>query len=50
VDHLGLPAALRANVALDHFPAGHMMYIQKESLERLTKDVAEFYAKAIPNP
>ena len=50
VDHLGLPPALRGNVSLDHFPAGHMMYIQKSSLERLTRDVAEFYAKAIPGP
>ena len=48
VDHLGLPPALRGNVALDHFPAGHMMYIQKESIERLTKDVAEFYARSSP--
>ena len=48
VDHLGLPPALRGNVVLDHFPAGHMMYIQKPSLERLTKDAAEFYAKSSP--
>jgi carboxypeptidase C (cathepsin A) len=50
VDHLGLPPALRGNVSLDHFPAGHMMYIQKSSLEKLTKDVSEFYARAIPGP
>src|SRR5262249_836989 len=37
-DHLGLPPALRGNVTIDRFPAGHMMYIQKSSLERLSKD------------
>lgn len=46
VDHLGLPAALRGNVSLDHFPAGHMVYIQKSSLDRLTKDVETFYSTA----
>ena len=46
VDHLGLPPALRGNVTLDHFPAGHMMYIQKSSLERLAKDVEGFYEKS----
>lgn len=48
VDHLGLPPALRDNITLDHFPAGHMMYIQKSSLDRLSKDVEDFYRKAIP--
>jgi carboxypeptidase C (cathepsin A) len=46
IDHLGLPPALRGNVSLDHFPAGHMMYIQKSSLERLSKDVETFYSAA----
>ncbi|MGH9442203.1 MAG: S10 family peptidase [Thermoanaerobaculia bacterium] len=47
IDHLGLPAALRGNVSLDHFPAGHMMYIQKSSLERLSGDIQAFYTKAV---
>ncbi len=49
IDHLGLPPELRGNVSLDHFPAGHMMYIQKSSLERLAKDVESFYSKAVPS-
>jgi carboxypeptidase C (cathepsin A) len=50
IDHLGLPPELRGNVSMDHFPAGHMMYIQKSSLERLSKDVEGFYSKAAARP
>lgn len=46
-DHLDLPAELRGNVSLDHFEAGHMLYIQKASRQRLTHDVEDFYRKAL---
>ncbi|HTO88411.1 MAG TPA: peptidase S10 [Thermoanaerobaculia bacterium] len=48
IDHLGLDPALRKNVQIDHFDAGHMMYIHKPSLEKLTKDVTAFYQAAAP--
>jgi len=48
IDHMDLDAALRKNIQIDHFDAGHMMYIHKPSLEKLTKDIAAFYALAAP--
>jgi carboxypeptidase C (cathepsin A) len=48
VEHLGLDPSLRGNVSLDHFEAGHMMYIHKPSREKLAKDVAAFYERAAP--
>ncbi|MGE5279083.1 MAG: S10 family peptidase [Acidobacteriota bacterium] len=50
IEHLGLDPALRKNVQLDHFDAGHMMYIHKPSLEKLAGDVAAFYRAAAPAP
>jgi len=46
IEHMGLDPALRKNVELDHFDAGHMMYIHKPSLEKLAKDVSAFYVAA----
>jgi carboxypeptidase C (cathepsin A) len=48
MDHLGLDPALRKNVTLEHYEAGHMMYIHKPSLLKLTSDVAAFYQSAVP--
>ncbi|MEO8192151.1 MAG: peptidase S10 [Acidobacteriota bacterium] len=48
MDHLGLDAALRKNLTLQHYEAGHMMYIHKPSLLKLTSDVAAFYQSAAP--
>jgi carboxypeptidase C (cathepsin A) len=48
IDHLGLDPALRRNVTLEHYDAGHMMYIHKPSLVKLGSDVATFYQSAIP--
>ena len=45
-DHLGLDPALAKNITLEHYDAGHMMYIHKPSLIKLTADVAAFYASA----
>jgi carboxypeptidase C (cathepsin A) len=46
VDHLQLDPALRKNIHVEHYEAGHMMYIHKPSLVKLTSDVAAFYAGA----
>ncbi len=45
-DHLGLDPTLRGNITMGHYPAGHMMYIQKASLAKLKEDLAGFYATA----
>jgi len=44
VRHLGLDPALRGNVRVRHYEAGHMMYVRKESRRKLKRDVAAFYA------
>ncbi len=44
--HLGLDPALAKNIRLEHYDSGHMVYIHKPSLEKLTRDVAAFYKSA----
>jgi len=46
LSHLGLPAALRRNISVRYYEAGHMMYIHTASRLRMRKDVADFYADA----
>ncbi|HEY7111467.1 MAG TPA: peptidase S10 [Thermoanaerobaculia bacterium] len=46
-EHMGLDPSLQKNIRIEHFEAGHMMYIHKPSLEKLTKDVAAFYGAAV---
>ena len=41
-DHLGLDPALRKNITLEHYEAGHMMYIHKADHAKLKQDVTEF--------
>ena len=48
IDHMGLDPTLQKNIRLEHYDAGHMMYIQKASLEKLTRTVAAFYRDAAP--
>jgi carboxypeptidase C (cathepsin A) len=47
-DHLGVEPALRRNVRLTYYEAGHMMYLHPPSLAKLKADLAAFYADAIP--
>jgi len=47
-DHLGLDPELRDHLQMDFFEAGHMMYTQKASLEKLKADLAKFIATAAP--
>jgi carboxypeptidase C (cathepsin A) len=47
-NHLGLDPSLYKNLRLEHYESGHMVYIHKPSLEKMTKDVAAFYAVAAP--
>lgn len=42
VKHMGLDPAVRGNLTLTYYEAGHMMYIHKESLAKLKKDADAF--------
>ena len=42
VDHMGLEGGLRDNITISHFRAGHMMYIHRGSLERLSSELRDF--------
>ncbi|HVP90537.1 MAG TPA: hypothetical protein VMS75_04895 [Terriglobales bacterium] len=44
--HLGLPAELQANVKLDYYGAGHMMYLHDESRAQLHDNIAAFVDRA----
>lgn len=41
--HMELDESLRKNITTTYYPAGHMMYVQKQSLLQLTNDVRKFY-------
>jgi carboxypeptidase C (cathepsin A) len=43
LDHMFLDPALRKNITMKYYEAGHMMYIHRPSLEQFTRDVEEFY-------
>jgi carboxypeptidase C (cathepsin A) len=40
--HMSLEPAIRKNVTFTYYEAGHMMYVEKKSREKLHKDVAAF--------
>jgi carboxypeptidase C (cathepsin A) len=48
LDHLGLAPALRQNIRVREYEAGHMYYINLESLQALGRDIREFLAWAAP--
>lgn len=48
MNHLQLDPTLAKNIRLEHYESGHMVYIHKPSLEKLTRDVAAFYRDAVP--
>jgi carboxypeptidase C (cathepsin A) len=48
IAHLGLPPALRKNITMQRYRAGHMMYLDSASLSRLKRDVAEFIGTSLP--
>ncbi len=45
--HLGGDPSLLDRVEMTYYPAGHMMYIQKQSLEQLTRDVQGFMTRVL---
>ena len=42
LEHLGLDTSLRGNIATGQFNAGHMVYIDSQSLDKLKQNVAAF--------
>ncbi len=40
--HMGLDPEVRANVEMQYYEAGHMMYVHKPSLEKLASDLRSF--------
>lgn len=44
--HLGLTPALRENITARRYRAGHMMYLDGDSIARMKRDVAEFIRNA----
>ena len=47
VSSLNLEPELRRNISFDYYEAGHMMYIEKNSLKKLHDDAAAFIDAAV---
>ncbi|MBK7986774.1 MAG: peptidase S10 [Ignavibacteria bacterium] len=45
LNHMELDESLRNNITMTYYPAGHMMYVQKQSLIQLTNDIRRFFGK-----
>lgn len=50
LSHLGLDPSLRDNIRTEEYEAGHMMYIEIGSLDKLKREVAAFLADAVAPP
>ena len=46
MDHLRLPDRLRANIQMEYYTAGHMMYLHEPDLQKLKRNVASFIQAA----
>lgn len=42
LDHMELPNELRDNITVEHYEAGHMMYLHPDSREKFSRTLAEF--------
>jgi carboxypeptidase C (cathepsin A) len=47
VKHMGLDPAVRGNISLTYYEAGHMMYIHTESLKKLKADYSTWVAATL---
>ena len=45
--HLAMDPGMQKNLTVAHYEAGHMMYIHKPSLEKLSSDEAAFYRETL---
>jgi carboxypeptidase C (cathepsin A) len=41
--HMGLEPALMKNIRFAYYPAGHMVYLNRDALKQMKADVAKFY-------
>jgi len=44
---MNLDSTLRKNISVSYYEAGHMMYIEKNSLKKLKDDASAFIQKSI---
>ncbi len=45
--HMGLDPEVRKNVIMEYYEAGHMMYVHRESLDKLARDMRQFVADTL---
>jgi len=50
LDHLELDPALRSNLRIIQYESGHMIYIEPQSRQRLSKDLKSFYDEVLQHP
>jgi carboxypeptidase C (cathepsin A) len=48
LSNMSLEPTLRQNITQKYYEAGHMMYIEKNSLEKLKQDVSAFIVNSLP--
>jgi carboxypeptidase C (cathepsin A) len=46
--HLGLPKELQSNVTTEYYEGGHMMYLRKQCLQKMRRDLVRFIDDARP--
>jgi len=47
IDHMGLDQGLLANITMEYYDAGHMMYTDMDSLKKLHADVLKFLKETL---
>ena len=48
VDHLDLGANFRKNISFETYEAGHMVYVDNGSHQKMKKDLVDFMGKCLP--
>ncbi len=48
LSHMGLPKTYQNSITRSYFESGHMFYIHKPSLERVSREIGEFISKSLP--
>jgi carboxypeptidase C (cathepsin A) len=48
--HLGIDPSLEKNIRMGYYEAGHMMYIQMQSLRAMHQDLTQFYDWSLKKP
>lgn len=47
LSHMNLDPSLRANVRVEEYPVGHMVYLEQKSLAKLKADVVKFVGESV---